>query len=348
MQLVSGKRVAVAIAVLLCALALFTTACDHLFSPAPEESVTDDAVLFSTFVQIQIHEWPEDTDPQAVISAAFDRMERTGSIVSVYDEDSDISAVNRARGETVQISEEAFFLLEMAYKIWDMTDGAFDPTIGPVVDLWGFYTDDHRVPTDEEIEDALTRVDAERVQMDAADRTVRLPQDMRLDVEALAKGFAARAAAEHLMESGVTSALITSGQSSLKAVGDGPEGRAWRVGLLHPRTDEEVYAAVDLYDGESVSTSGDYQRYFERDGERYAHILDPDTGRPPRTIKSITVITTDTVLADGLSTAFFVMEPDQVLSRVENMDDVMAAMMTADGEIKYCSQMEARIKLTGN
>ncbi len=330
-------------ALVLCTLAV--SGCDYFFGPAQEESVTEDAVLFSTFVQIQIHEWPQGTDPEKVISEAFTEMESTGSIVSVYDENSDINAVNRAAGESVAVSEETFYLLQKALEIAEMTGGAFDPTIGPVVDLWGFYTGEHRVPADDEIEEALARVDVNRIELDEDARTVRVPGDMRLDVEALAKGFAARAGAEHLVKSGITSALITSGQSSLKAVGDGPEGRAWRVGLLHPRAEQDVYAAVELRDGESLSTSGDYQRYFTEDGKRYAHILDPETGYPPRTMQSITVVTPDTVIADGLSTALFVLKPEEVLNRVEQMPDVSVAMMTAEGRVKYCSQMEGRIEL---
>jgi len=324
---------------------LLVGGCGWFADEGQKEPFSKDTILFSTFVEIQIHDWPEDEDPDDIISQAFTEMERTGSVVSVYDEDSDLSAINSAKGEPVEIEDDTVYLLETALDIYEDTGGNFDPTIGPLVQLWGFYTGDYRVPDDEEIAESLELVDATRIEVDSAQNTASIPKDMQLDIEALAKGYAARSAAEHLVDRNVESALITSGHSSIKAVGNKPDGSSWRIGLVHPRKTEEVYAAVELHEGESLSTSGDYQRYFEEDGRRYAHIVDPNTGYPPQNIQSVSVLTSDTVIADGLSTALFMMEPQKIIEFAKQRDNVSVVLRTVDGEVMYCPDIEERLEI---
>ncbi len=307
--------------------------------------VAKDAYLLGTIVRIQLAERTSDLDPEDVIDEALEAMEELGSTVSVYREDSDIHAVDNAAGSPVPVAPETFYLLTTALELYESTGGAYEPTVGPVVDAWGFYTGEHRVPSQEEIDEALDLVGADRVILDPDELTVQIPHGMRIDLEALAKGYAARRAAEVLVGHGVTSALITSGPSSIKAVGDGPGGRPWRIGLVHPRSEDEVYAVVEMGAGESISTSGDYQRYFHHDGTRYAHIIDPSSGWPARAMMTLTVITEDTVVADGLSTALFTMQPEEAIELVERTPAVSAILVTADGRVMYCQEMRDRIQL---
>ena len=309
------------------------------------EPIIEETFLLGTLVTVRVHEWDSDLDIESVIEQSLKVMEDAGNVVSVYHPESDISAVNSGGGQPITVSPEIFELLEIALEVSELTEGSLDPTIGPVVEAWGFYTDDRRIPDDDEIERALELVGHDRIEINKADRTVTISDGMKLDLEALAKGYAGRLAVEFLADQGVTSALISAGQSSIEALGDGPGGRAWRVGLLDPRQRDKVYAVVELYAGEALSTSGDTQRYFEVDGQRFSHILDPRTGWPAQTMQTITIVTSDSVVADALSTGLFVLEPTDALDRVEQMPDVEAILVTSDGEIMSTSGMDSRVTI---
>lgn len=221
--------------------------------------------------------------------------------LSVTAEDSELYALNETGSG--RVSEDTAALLERALELCELTGGALDISVYPVLRAWGFTTGAYRVPGDEEISGLLKLVDYTRVQLDGSD--VALPQGAMLDLGAVAKGWTGDAVAALWRDRGVESGLLSLG-GNVQAIGKKPNGDKWKVGIRDPFS-EDMLGAVAVEDM-AVITSGGYQRYFEENGVRYCHIIDPETGAPAQSgLASVTVIGAEGALCDGLSTAIFVM-----------------------------------------
>lgn len=237
---------------------------------------------------------------------------------TLYDPSSELWALNRqAGGPAVPVSEPLWDILEQAIAYSRETKGAFDVTVGPIVQLWGFLEGPRRVPSDEEIAQARTRVGYRKIDRDPSRRMVRLTTPgMVLDFGGIAKGYALDRAVERLRQAGLRHGLLNFG-GEIYAMGtsDGLD-RPWTVIVRHPRRPDRVWQEFHVRDM-AVSTSGDYERFFVARGRRYSHILSPWTGRPVETdVVSVTVVTPSATEADALSTAFFVMGPEQAQALV--------------------------------
>jgi thiamine biosynthesis lipoprotein len=242
----------------------------------------------------------------------------------------------------VPVPEDLFALLRRGIEIGRLTDGAFDVTWAALWGLWDFrdfrdFRDwEPRVPAAEEIAERVALVDFRRIELDPGDEsrppTVRLPEEgMAIGLGGIAKGYALERSARVLRERGLRSFLLLAGGQVLAAGGRG--GSPWRVGVRDPRGGpDDLFALLSLRDG-SLSTSGDYERYFILDGVRYHHVLDPRTGRPSRGVSSATVVTEDPVLADALSTALMLLGVERSLHLVEGLDGVEAALVDDRGEL---------------
>ena len=235
------------------------------------------------------------------------------SILSRTAEGSELSALNAANGESVSYGADDPLpkLIETALAISEATDGAFDPTLAPVLDAWGFTKDLRRVPSADELAALLAHTGRDKVALEetADGYSVVLSDGAQLDLGGIAKGYAAGRVRAILQEAGVTSAIVSLG-GNVAAVGKKPDGSAWTVGLQDPDRPESYFGTVSI-EAACVVTSGAYQRYFEENGVRYHHILDPYTGCPAESgVKSVSVIAQDDTLADALSTALFVMGLD--------------------------------------
>jgi thiamine biosynthesis lipoprotein len=191
------------------------------------------------------------------------------------------------------------------------TGGVFDITVGPLVELWGFSSKAYRVPRAEEVRAVLPLVGMEKVRFEA--NNLVLQPGMKLDWGGIAKGWAVDKAARALREIGIVRGFINAG-GDLFCWGANPDGRDWRIGIKHPR--QRGYLGVLSIRDKGVATSGDYQRYFERDGIRYHHIFDPTSGYPARERQSVTVIGPEAMLCDALATALFVSpQPEAILKK---------------------------------
>jgi len=250
------------------------------------------------------------------VAAVAERINELEKLLSVTREGSEVWALSHAGGERVRISPETNALLRAARAVGDATGGALDVTLYPVVKAWGFTTGDYQVPDDGTIEELLERVDyrAIRVEPDeTGPADAVLPAGMELDFGALAKGYAGELCAGMLRGAGAESALLQLG-GNIQTVGCKPDGSPWTVEVQDPAGESgQALGAVELTDQAAV-TSGGYQRYFEEDGARYWHILDPKTGAPARSgLTSVTVIGDSGTLCDALSTACFVLGRDAAL-----------------------------------
>ena len=264
-------------------------------------------------------------------------------LLSVTDKDSEVWAINHSGGASVTVQADTAALLDLYLDLAQKTGGALDPTIYPVLRAWGFTTDQKRVPGAGELAGLLERVDYTAVKWDG--ETVALPDGMELDFGSVAKGYAGQKAAEALRAAGVTSALLDLG-GNIQTVGS-HDGQPWRIGITDPE-DPQSYLAVVTVEDEAVVTSGGYQRYFEENGVRYWHILDPATGQPARSgLSSVTIIGSDGGLCDGLSTALFVLGLEGAADYWRQWGGFEAVLITDEGQVWITEGLEDRFALTG-
>jgi thiamine biosynthesis lipoprotein len=291
-----------------------------------EAHVETAEIMGSVFtVKIEGHD-----DPSAATGAAFDEIRRIDRLLSTYKEDSEISDVNRrAASEPVTVGA-AFWEVALASRRYhELSDGCFDPTIRPLMKTWGFTRREGRVPTDEELAQALPLVDFGKVTLDEAARSIALGREgMALDFGGIAKGYAVDRAVKELKERGVNSAIIDAA-GNFYALGT-PNGRErWRAGVRHPLRRNEIIATLPVAD-RGVATSGNYERFFEIDGSKYCHIMDPRTGRPVEGMLSATVVAETAMAADALSTAVFVLGGEKGMALIESLSGVEAMLILQD------------------
>lgn len=251
---------------------------------------------------------------EAAIDAAFDEIQRLEDLLSFWTEDSEIAAIYRNAGaKPVKVSPETLDIMDKAIYIAEKTEGAFDPTVGPVMRLWDFR--EKKMPTQKEISEKIRLVDYRQLEVDRNNSTAFLKvKGMSFDTGGIAKGYAVDRAVDILKKEGVKAGLVAIAGDIR---GFGP--RTWRIGIRNPRPegkDDEIIAVVELKD-KAISTSGDYERYFEKDGVRYHHILNPKNGLPARGTWSVTVVAEEAVQTDGFATGIFVLGPERGLSLLE-------------------------------
>ena len=217
------------------------------------------------------------------------------------------------------------------------TDGVFDITIYPVKDAWGFTTQNYRIPSEEELKGLLENVNASKIQYDKASKKVALPAGVKIDFGGIAKGYTSSRIMGIYKKCGVTSGMVSLG-GNVQLLGAKPDGSFWRVAVQSP-DDTNDYLGVLEAEDKAVITSGGYERYFEENGKIYHHIIDPTTGYPAENgLKSVTIVSDDGTLADGLSTSLFIMGKDKACDFwKEHSDKFDMILMTDDNEL-YVSE----------
>lgn len=248
-------------------------------------------------------------NPGQAIEEAFQEIKRIEAITSTGS-GSELTKVNKAAGvDPVKVSPELFTILMKVAESYPDLSGSFDPTIAPIIDLWGFDPGgEPRLPTTAEISRILPLVGFERVALDVEHQTVFLTvKGMKLDLGGIAKGYAVDRAYLSLQKSGIRSALINGGSSSIRVIGKRADGKPWRLGIGHPRQDGELLGILRLQKDRALATSADNQNFFIQNGERYSHLIDPHTGYPARDKILVTVTAPTAMEADLLSTAFFLL-----------------------------------------
>ena len=280
---------------------------------------------------------------QAAATAGFAEIRRLEELLSTWIPTSELSRVNTSAGVMpVSVSPETMTVVQGAIRIAEMTDGGFNIAIGPAIEAWS-VTDDQRIPTESELDALRPLVDLQAVHADARKQTIFLEKaGMRIDVGGIGKGYAADQAVEALRRAGASAGVVAL-SGDIKTFGQLPGGRKFPVGIQHPRKEGEVLAFIDL-ENEAISTAGDYERYFERDGVRYHHILDPKTLQPARRCQSVTVIAREGMLADGLDTGIFVMGVESGMSLVEAVPGVEAIIVDHEGVVHVSSGLRDRIR----
>ncbi len=249
--------------------------------------------------------------------------------------------------ERITPSETLQSILERSSELCERTDGCFDPSIYPVVRLWGFTTGDRHVPDEDERLLALSQCGMHRVHQENG--ALWLDPGAALDFGAVAKGYAGEVCADRIEQSGAAGILALGG--NIQTVGSKPDGSDWNIGITNPFRPEQTIAVLHLQGSHAVVTSGGYQRYFEADGVRYSHIMDPATGQSAASgLCSVTIVADSGFLADGLSTALYVMGPGRAEAFWRGSDDFEAVLITDDGELLVteglADKIEAQIACT--
>ena len=303
-----------------------------------------DILAMDTYISCGI--WAEN---QEQAELALDQVERVfiemETLSNRFDAKSQVYQLNQKAGKgPVVVNPDLIEMVNIALQWTERTQGAFNILIGSAMDLWGVGAENPRVPEEEEIAAVLPLMDCSKIIVDVGNSTLFLSQaGMVMDLGGVAKGYAVDQAVLILQSMGIKDLVIDAG-SNVYTLGRRGDDSPWKIGVQDPRHPEEVVALLEVSNA-ALASSGDYQRYFERAGILYHHILDPATGYPARGSTGTTVIMQSAVEADILSTALFVLGPEQGIALADNLTQVQAALIIgADGEL-YGNDSLSRFRL---
>jgi thiamine biosynthesis lipoprotein len=313
----------IVIVLLLAALAFL--ALRRLPGDSPQK-VSRTRILMGTVVEITA--LGDDADRlQAAITSAFEEMERIDRLMRPDGDGSDVFRISQAP-QSAEVSEETAKVIALGLKVARASDGAFDMGLGRLKTLWGIESDHPRVPTPDEIRRALIGTGLGDLHLTGR-RVFKDNPTLAVDLGGIAKGYAIDRAIEILRQAGVKNASVNAG-GDIRLIGD-HQGRPWHIGIQHPRDTQKVLATLSLQ-GTSVVTSGDYERFFIKDGVRYHHLFAPKTGYPASLCMSATVVAPSATLADALATAAFILGPQKGISLLERFPGVEGLLVGADGK----------------
>lgn len=301
------------------------------FTEANAEWLGDSRPLMGTETSVQL--WHDDRDAgETAIEAVFTEMARINELMSTYVEDSQVSLINReAADRAVSAGDELYDLIVRSLDISILTRGAFDITYDSVGQHYDFR--EKQRPDRETIVLELDRVDYRFIETFPSTKSIHFVQPgVRINLGGIAKGYAVERGVQILRDLGIRHAIVSAGGDS-RLIGD-RRGQPWMVGVRDPRKESEVSIRIPL-ENEAISTSGDYEHYFEEGGKRYHHIIQPATGEPANGIRSATVVGPDAVITDALSTSVFVMGVDDGLRLISTLPDYEGIVIDAEGKLFY-------------
>jgi FAD:protein FMN transferase len=292
--------------------------------------------LMGTRVSVELWQ-DDDARGRELVNEVMEDYRRIDREMSTYKPASEISLVNaRAAEKPMAIGAELYSMIDRSLQLSVASHGAFDITYDSVGYLYDFRA--RKRPTELQIEEHLGAVDYRHVVLDPAKSTVHFKQPgVRINLGGIAKGYAVQHAADLLRAKGVEHALLNAGGDT-RVIGD-RRGQPWIVGIRHPRLENEVITRLPIVD-EAISTSGDYERFFEEDGKRYHHVINPRTGRPTEGVLTVTVIGPDGTMTDGLDTAIFVLGAEEGLEMIKKYPEYEAIVVDSTGKVSYSSGLE--------
>ncbi len=291
--------------------------------------------------------WTAADDPaNRAFDAVFAEFTRLDALMSVWKPGSEVIRLNEAAGQhAVPVSRETLEALTTARQVSEWTGAKFDVTFGALSDIWKFDQDQNdSVPSAAAIAARIGLIDYRRLRLDEQAGTAFLERrGMRVHLGGIGKGLAVDRAVTLLRDAGLKDFSIQAGGDLYVAGKHGD--RAWRLGIADPRApDGAVFARVELEDS-TFSTSGDYERFFIKDGVRYHHLLDPSTGQPSRLSRSVTILSKRAVIADGLSTGVFLLGPEKGMALIEQLPDVEGVIVGADNQVHVSSGLQGKLEI---
>jgi thiamine biosynthesis lipoprotein len=307
-------------------------------TPVRAEWYSDAREKMGTKVEIQL--WADsEAAARPLLAAGMAEFDRIESWMSTYREDSEISRVNRlAFREPVKVSAELFGIVQKSLELSVLSDGAFDITFDSVGKLYDFRAEVR--PDAEAIRKSLPGINYRHVILDPAASTIRFAEEgTRINLGGIGKGYSCDKVADLLRKAGVTSGRVNAGGDT-RLIGN-REGQPWMVGIRDPDADDRWVTRLALED-EAISTAGDYERYFDEDGVRYHHIINPKTGDSARGVRSVTVIGPDATMTDGLDNAVFILGPEKGLALIDATPGYAAVVIDAERNVRFSKALQSR------
>lgn len=288
---------------------------------------------------------------EKAVDAAIEEVQKLDAMLSAENSKSEVYVLNEQGN--LQATDDLAELILRGKEIYQETDGLFDDTIYPVMKLWGFPTGNYHAPTAAEVQKKLALVDGNKVEIQTRDsdekgrdskektKFVTLGADQQIDFGGIAKGYTGQELAELFQEYGVSSALVSLG-GNIQAIGTKPDGSSWKVGIRDPKGGQQDYIGVLSVENQAVITSGGYERYFEEDGKTYIHIINPRTGYPADgDLLSVTIVSRDGTLADGMSTALYIMGYEKACQFWrQHREEFNVILVTDDGKIHISENLK--------
>lgn len=306
-------------------------------------------ILMDTLVSITIYATEEPRDWRQHVAEAFAAMAEIDALTSSYNDTSEVGQLNLQAGVNgVHVSPHTLEIIRQAVKVSEFSGGAFDVTVWPLEKLWGFGFENPHMPEKESIAATTRLVDYKNIAIKDAN-VYLMKKGMGIDLGGIAKGYAVDRAVDILNKHGYEDFLVEAGGDLKAGAGELSQGRR-KIWIRHPRKREQFFGHIEL-DAGAVATSGDYERFFEKDGQRYHHILDPATGYPSRPVVSVTVFAASTALADAYSTAVFVLGPDAGLQLIETTPEIEGLIIyendsDTDSKLSWKASKQISEKLT--
>lgn len=315
-------------------LTLFTS-CNKPVGKSAPSPVSQSRLLLGTSCKITIYDYPTDE----TFSQAFNRIEDIEKNMSIRIPSSEVSQINKSAGiAPVVVSDDTFVVIKEALEVASLSNGAFDPTVGPLVAAWNIGSDGARVPSKKEIDSLLPLVDYKAVTLNETEKSVYLEKKgMMLDLGGIAKGYAADEVAKILISNNVEKAIINLGGNVL-TLGTRVDGTKWRIGVQNPEADRGGHVMIVKLEDLALVTSGPYERFLKVDGNTYHHILDTTTGYPVVTnLTSASIITHESFISDALSTAMYSLGIEKGFELINSLENVEAMFIDNEKHI-YVSQ----------
>lgn len=286
--------------------------------------------LFDTVISVQIY----DSSDETLIAHCQEICTKYDNLFSTTKPNSEISRINSANGRSVEVSDDTVMLLKTAIHYGDISGGAFDVTIRPISSLWDFQSENPKIPEASDIRSALAHVNYQNIRIEGNYVTLTDPETA-IDLGGIAKGYIADQLKNYLQSQGIQHAMINLGGNVL-AIGTKPDGSDFNIGIQRPfDTTGDPITSVKIAD-QSVVTSGNYQRYFKKDGNLYHHILNPTTGYPyDNGLSGVTIVADSSVQADALSTTCFALGLEEGLRLINHTADAEALFITSDNKLHY-------------
>ena len=319
-----------------------------LFSPHPvkKDAITKEFYSLGTIIQFKVY----GNRAKRAIDKATDKIKDIDNKMSVFKGYSELSKINHNAGiRAAKVDKDTYFVIKKAVEYSALSGGAFDPTIRPVVGLWGIQTDHARIPSNDEIDERIKLVNYKDIILDEKYSSIMLKREKQeLDVGAIAKGFAADEVKNIFKSNKIESAIIDLG-GNIFAMGNKIDGTPWNIGIQDPLKSRGETALIVSVKNKSVVTSGNYERYFIRGGKRFHHIIDPLTGNPSeKGILSTTIVSDHSIDGDALSTCAYVMGLDRGMALIESIKGVDAIFITENKMIYTTSGIKENFELLNN
>lgn len=280
-----------------------------------------------TYVSIEI----QGKEGEKALEACWKKLEDLSIKFDRFNSESEIYKINSNSGNWVKISNDTLDLLKKAIHFAKVSEGLFDPTIAPIMKIWGFYDKNYKIPNIKEIKDNLKKVDYKKINIE--DSKVYIGKGMELDFGGIAKGYILDKLFEVLRDYKIERAILNLG-GQIGVYGKPLEGNSWKIKIRHPRDLDNYIGIVYIGEG-SIATSGDYERYFVKDDKRYCHIMDPRTGYPASEIMSVSVIAKSATEADAMSKVFFILGKNSLKIWRDRFSHLGVIIIFKDGSVWY-------------